>query len=254
MKYDNIILNLQSYITKYKESSNLISQDHKNNINGLLSCRNYFSQNFTKIIEDLNIIIEAISNPSNNSNNSNNSNKESEEVSPASIVIDLNRNWLPHQGNKGEGNVVKSTNVGGSYYCVKSEELLTGAFLCKIEIINVSGCGSWNKSAGIIKENSTNNDNNYYMDSVLFHSSGKIPSSKFSGSGDGSLVISEPWKNGDVIFIKRDYDNSIHFGLNDENYLKRAYEDVTGNFRIVLGFLSSSSISDHFEMIYLRNL
>jgi len=92
------------------------------------------------------------------------------------------------------------------------------------------------------------------MDSVLFHSSGRIPSSKFSDSEDSSLVVSEPWKNGDVIFIKRDYDNSIHFGLNDENNLKSAYDDVTGNFRIVLGFLNSASNGDHFEMTYLRSL
>jgi hypothetical protein len=152
------------------------------------------------------------------------------------------------------GNRINVTPRGSSYWATKSVEVLEGAFICKIRVvsINSNSVGSyWNYAVGIIRSDSTN-DTSYYNDSVIMQSNGYIPE-KFSGSGSTRQLFTQNWENGDVIIIKRDENNSVFFGINDENSLQLAFHGIIGKFRIVLGF-STSMNGDIFELEELNIL
>jgi len=227
---------------------NSILEQKKINVNksssmksDFLSIKDYFSSNYELIIQDLTNIIDGVSNI-----DINNTKTEEIEESPASKQT-MNLCWMSDstvQGN--EITLVKKT--GASYWYVQSEQLLTGPFICKVSVnLLLSVNDYWKHTFGIIKENS-NNISQYYMDCILFNSLGYL-AKKFSSSGAYKKIF-DKWKTGDELIIKRDYDNTILFGLNDENELIEAFTSIIGNFRIVMGF-SKNIEGDQFTMNYL---
>lgn len=140
-------------------------------------------------------------------------------------------------------------NVGGSYWCVRSEEVLEGCFIARVKIIAINPnnvTNYWNYGIGICKAESTN-DSSYYNDSVVFLSNGWL-ANKFSGSGSYRQIFQRNWVNNDEIIIKRDESNTVFFGINDEGSLVKAFDSIGGNYRIIIGF-GQSMLNDTFELI-----
>ena len=83
----------------------------------------------------------------------------------------------------------------------------------------------------------------------MFLCTGKF-SKKFEGNESG-LSFPEKWKTGDDIIIKRDSDNDLWFGLNDEQSVVKSC-NAEGSFRIVMGFLNGDKSSEEFKLTYLQ--
>lgn len=164
-------------------------------------------------------------------------------------------------GKKGEcldfigcnGPVVETTTGrGGTYWTAKSEEVVTGEFRAKIKIHNIDSSrvsSNFSYALGICRKNSTGTDN-YYNDSVLLQANGYL-ANKFTGSGTHKKILKNNWKNGDEIFIIRDKNNSLYFAVNDEKEAILAFENISGDFRIVMGFSTGNS-GDRFELVELN--
>ena len=238
----NKVLIINSNFTAIKNKYN--NNDHyKKNLEGLINIKENFTSEYQNVITTLTQIIEKISSTTKES-------KEDEEESPASKVTMLNLSWM--RDSQVEGNFLRiNTTKSCSYWIVKSEEVLDWPFVCKIVVVNIqSTTGYWNHSAGIIKENQINSDDTYYNDSLVYQSNG-YAAVAFSSSGGGQK-ISESWKTNDIVFIKRDSENNVYMGLNDETNLVLAFPKIEGRFRIYMAF-SSSSRSDEFRLDYLQN-
>ena len=238
----NKVLNINLNFTAIKNRHN--NYDHfKKNLEELKNIKEYFTSEYQNVITILTQIIEKISTTTKEL-------KEDEEESPASKVTMLNLNWMPD--SQSEGNIVRNNATkGSSYWIVKSEELLDGPFVCKIVVVKIQLTnGYWDHSAGIIKENQNNSEGTYYNDSLVYQSNG-YAAVAFSSSGGGQK-ISESWKTNDIVFIKRDSENNVYMGLNDETNLVLAFPKIEGRFRIYMAF-SSSSRSDEFRLDYLQN-
>jgi len=237
--------------SKYKL---LLEQDAINhdtyikNKNNLIGLKEHFSSRYELIIQDLTKVIECIS--SLEEKKKSEKTEEDIEESPAGKPSCLNLCWMSDPAT--QCNVINVINDGKEYYwCVKSEEVLFGPFICKISVdLLINLPDYWNHTCGIIKEDGVNNIS-YYNDSILMNSNGYI-ASKFSGSGAHKIIF-DKWKTGDELIIKRDHNNSISFGLNDENNLKEEFFSIEGNFRIVMGFCNSIQ-GDKFSMKYLQNI
>jgi hypothetical protein len=148
--------------------------------------------------------------------------------------------------------VETSTGRGGTYWSVKSEEVLTGEFKAKIKVHNIDSSkvsGNFSYAVGICRKNSTNIDN-YFNDCVLLQANGYL-ANKFTGTGTHKKLFKNNWKNGDEIIISRDKVNSVYFAINDEKETLLAFENISGDFRIVMGFNSNNS-GDKFELIELN--
>jgi len=238
----NKFLNINSNFTTFKNKHNT-NEHHKKNLEELKNIKEYFTSEYQNVITILTQIIEKISTTTKEL-------KEDEEESPASKVTMLNLNWMPD--SQSEGNIVRNNATkGSSYWIVKSEELLDGPFVCKIVVVKIQLTnGYWDHSAGIIKENQNNSEGTYYNDSLVYQSNG-YAAVAFSSSGGGQK-ISESWKTNDIVFIKRDSENNVYMGLNDETNLVLAFPKIEGRFRIYMAF-SSSSRSDEFRLDYLQN-
>ena len=93
----------------------------------------------------------------------------------------------------------------------------------------------------------------YLDDSILMLGNGWLPE-KFSENACFKHIFPEKlWQEGDELIVIRDFDNSIWFGINDDNNLVKAFDNIRGNFRIVIGF--SNTAGDYtFEMVYLNRL
>ena len=98
-------------------------------------------------------------------------------------------------------NMITTTTHTGSYWCVKSDIVLTGTFEAKVTIIKIDSSkvnDDWNYGFGIIRAINSD-DNTYYNDSVFFKSNGI--QTKLSGSND-IKVFSDLWKDGDILMVK----------------------------------------------------
>ena len=238
----NKVLNINSNFTAIKNRHNNYDHFRKN----LEDFKN-IKENFTSEYQNISQIIEKITS---NRKESKEDEQYDDQESPASKVTMLNLNWMPD--SQSEGNIVRNNATkGSSYWIVKSEELLDGPFVCKIVVVKIQLTnGYWDHSAGIIKENQNNSEGTYYNDSLVYQSNG-YAAVAFSSSGGGQK-ISESWKTNDIVFIKRDSENNVYMGLNDETNLVLAFPKIEGRFRIYMGF-SNSSRSDEFRLDYLQN-
>ena len=174
--------------------------------------------------------------------------EEKENESQASIKRCLNLNWIPRQGAT-EDNLVSNTYQTGSYWCVKSEEILDGAFIFKILIEHIGDTPDWRHQAGITI---FDKEGKHYKDGCFFLSSGifQVP---FEGA-NSSTVYPQKWKTGDEILIKRDTDGYLWFGLNNEFDMVK-HDKVEGNVRITMGFLNmNTTASEKFRMTNLEIL
>ena len=164
----------------------------------------------------------------------------------------LSLNWLD------EGKSTKFNEVSNkkqnllNYWLARSEEILDGAFMCRILVENIADNKDWHHGAGLIKFDKNVDENGFYgYASILFMSNGKIYP-PFNGKTNLSSYP-EKWKNSDEILIKRDHESNIWFGLNDETQMMKSCTEE-GKFRIVLGFLNKDKENEVFKMIYLQKL
>lgn len=146
----------------------------------------------------------------------------------------------------GTPNIRSSVQVA-SYWREVSEEILDGEFFCRIKIHNIETNVEWGVCVGLIRADSTNR-NEYYRDSLLFMSTGKINMKFLHRTGREFL---RPWQIGDEILIRRDAFNDVYFGLNEEDSFEQAYSSIFGSFHVVVGFKSSRT-GDHLEIIDLE--
>jgi len=207
--------------------------------------KNHFSANYNEIVNDLALIIN---NLSENDKNDKNEEHEEHDESPASKINSLNLNWKQVYGAT-DGNEVKNIPYGGSYWRVKSEEVLDGPFICRILVEKINCNDTWHHGAGIIKYDQDIMEA-YYNQSCLYLSSGHFTKPFYGGCQD---EIHQKWENGNEIIIKRDYENDLWFGLNDEFSMIKSCK-AEGQFRIVLGFLNISNKDDAFKLIQLKVL
>jgi len=249
--YENKAQEIRSKYEKMNNELSAIKAINHDNISNLGLLKNLFSSQYQDVIQDLTKIIEYIS--ANKENKDNKDNKEKvEEESPASIIRMLDLGWNEHETVEDTLITLGKKTITGSYWCVTSRQVLEGSFLCKIlvEEMNTQSPSWWVHNFGIIKKDRKNNDDVYYNDSIVIASNGSL-AGRYSGSGDAKKLFEGFWKTGDTLIVKRDNQNNIYFGLNDETDLKLAYENEEGEFRIVLGF-GSASKTDSFRMMYLN--
>lgn len=173
---------------------------------------------------------------------------------PTSKLIDpeLKITFGKGQGNtnlmNGTNFIIAQRRNTGSYWRERSDEIFDGAMFARIKVHNISRRSDWSLNIGLQRANS-NNDNSYYMDGVFFMCSGKI-TNQFQGNVGRNMHSA--WNNGDEILISRDENNNVLFGLNDESTLTQAYANITGPFRICIGF-SSACNGDHIELLEVEN-
>jgi len=242
---DNKINNLESIIKSNLDDKKNEFERYQKTKAGFLELKEIFSKNFQLVVTDLTLIINNMSDPEINKI------EEKEDASPASIKRNLNLNWIPINSNTTDENIVKnSKQTVGSYWCARSEEVLDGAFICRILVGNIGDTPDWHHHAGIIKHDKYS-AGSYYVDACLMLSSGifQIP---FQGS-NSSNRYPQSWKTGDEIIIKRDFENDIWFGLNNEfDMLKSCKQE--GSFRIAIGFLNCNKPQEVFKMVELKLL
>lgn len=145
-------------------------------------------------------------------------------------------------------NVIIATNRGGSYWCECSEDVFEGPLFARLRINNISRKSDWSLNIGLQRAESTNT-NSYYQDGVFFMCSGKITVAFQGNQGRNCL---RAWNNGDEVLIRRDENNVVYFGLNDETTLENVYNSVPGRMRLCVGF-SSSMINDNIEIVEVEN-
>lgn len=145
-------------------------------------------------------------------------------------------------------NIIDATQRTGSYWCECSNEVLEGAFFAVLKIHNITRKSDWSLNIGIQRATSTN-QGSYYQDGCFFMCSGKI-TTQFQGNTGRNFK--RQWNNGDEVLIKRDENNNVFMALNNEDELEQAYTNITGPFRICVGF-SSGMIGDKIEFLELDN-
>ena len=175
------------------------------------------------------------------------------------IVDYTTDNFKINLGKRGEcldliacnGSIIETgATRGGTYWCVRSEEVFTGSFQAKIKIHKIDDTKAnnyWGYAIGISRSNSTIIDN-YFNDSICLQANGYL-ANKFTGTGSHKKLFKTNWKKGDEIVVKRDEKNDVYFGVYNENSSEMllAFENIVGEFRIVIGF-TSSSVGDKFEL------
>ena len=151
--------------------------------------------------------------------------------------------------DRNTGSMVESKHkTGSTYNFSKSEESFSGEFRARLKIVKIdnskSGGGLY-AGIGIIRKNSTNYDV-FYNDSIILQSSGYI-ANKFSSSSTHKKLFDKKWETDDEITVSRDKNDNIYFGKNEDKDIL-AFEKITGEFRLVVGF-NSSSHGDQIELI-----
>lgn len=141
------------------------------------------------------------------------------------------------------------TNYGTQVISTSLENIQNNfEFKIRIIKINEKKAKSYsNYCIGIIRNNAISPDT-YFNNSILLQSNGFLYN-KFSNISYGSKLFSECWKDGDIISCLKDEKNDIYFKLNDEPY-KKAYNEVTGNFNVVIGVNNSVEFGE-FELLEL---
>ena len=139
----------------------------------------------------------------------------------------------------------------GSYWCSKSDYILKGAFEAKISILkideNEANKDYWCYIVGLIKVKESYVDDKFLNNSICLANNGYIK--KFFGNHTFKL-FNYNWKCNDIIIVKRDSLKNIYFGIN--NQTKVAYENISGHFRLVIGFSSSVRDGDILELTELN--
>jgi hypothetical protein len=249
---------VEKYITITEEFEELVKSVSEK-INNLSSSDTKVKNEIKKIKKDLDDKLNFISNPSlfsrefddiitKSTNKLTHSKIEEILVDKFNFSMNfkMNLNW---ESGSPE---ISVTSRGSSYWCTKSEEVLDGPFTCKVLIKNINSSNAdshWNYAFGLIRETGSNNESSYYNDCVLFQSNGYLPT-QFSGSGNGVSLFTQKWKTGDIILMKRDEYGNVFFGINSEDTYKEGFKNITGRFKICMGF-STSMTGDKFEMVEL---
>lgn len=120
----------------------------------------------------------------------------------------------------------------------RSEESFTGEFTAKftIDSINQSKVkGNLNYCIGVCQKTSVN-VNDYYTSSVFVMSSG-FANEKYKNVATKNK-LSETWKEGDEITIRRDNKNDIYYVLNNEEP-KLVINGLVGEYKLIVAFAAN---------------
>lgn len=151
----------------------------------------------------------------------------------------------------GSNKVITVTKSGISYWAETSKEILKGSFLAKIKVINIDSStanSDWYQSVGIM--DATNTDfNSYYSYSSILKSTGEF----YNSSGGTQRLFNSPFKTDDTIYMKRDEENNLYFAINDEDDMKLARSNCSGDYKIVFGFMFACN-GDTYELEELSEL
>lgn len=148
----------------------------------------------------------------------------------------------------GNGNIVKS-NV------VQSEEVLLKEFEVRIRINKFKLSEEITNQdlayIGIIKLNSYCSNETFFSNSILISSNGSLLNKNLKTSSKNSFL--KKWKEGDVVFIKRDSKGNVYFGINqfDDNSLILSYKNIVGEYRVVIA-IPDNRIDNEFELIEIK--
>jgi len=148
-------------------------------------------------------------------------------------------------------NLITVKNNTGSYYCEKSEAIVDGRFECQLYVKKLTNCNAnsmWYFSFGLVQTTDFD-ENSYYSHSACLFSTGQLNLALQGANGD---KIHDNWRTGDNIFMKRDENNDVWFAMNSRDGYKKAFSGLSGQFRIVMGFINSINTADEFEMVELR--
>ena len=250
MSLDDKIIELNENIKNQLNILNYESNQIQKSKTTFLNLKDIFSAKFSEVVNDIQLVLNNITKE--NKDNLKELIESKENESPASKITMLSLNWLD-EGKSTKCNEVRNKRHNiNNYWLARSEEILDGAFMCKILVENITGNKDWHHGAGLIKFDKNVNENGFYgYASILFMSSSKFNSPFNRGSSITNYP--EKWKNGDEILIKRDHENNIWFGLNDESKMVKSCTEE-GKFRIVLGFLNKDKENEVFKMIYIQKL
>jgi hypothetical protein len=151
--------------------------------------------------------------------------------------------------DRSKGSIVESKQKTGTTYSFsKSEESFPGEFRARFKIVKIDSSKTvigLYAGIGIIRKNSTNYDV-FYNDSIVLQSNGYI-SNKFTIISNHKKLFDKKWETDDEITVSRDKYDNIYFGKNEDNACL-AFEKITGEFKLVVGF-NSSSHEDVIELI-----
>ena len=245
-KYDERINSLTKYLDSLVKNSKCLKYNTNLNNTKFIELKNVISDRFKIVLNELNEVIENVSNKNNNNG------KEEIEESPASIKKCLNLNWREHE--RATGSIVDNSGeyLNNSHWHVESEEILSGVFTARIRLNKyTSNSNNWTCAIGMIRADEKIKTNGYYNHSVVLLNDCSIVD-KFSGSETRRKILNgRVWTEGDEIIIKRDNNDSVYFGMNDEQSCEFAYNGIAGDYRIVIGFINHESKNDLFELVYL---
>ena len=238
LKSINDLFNIQLELQKTnKDKSKLVLSELK-------IAKELIFKEFSKVIEEIEII-----------SNSVDKNNEIIEESPASKKSFMNLNWSPHvQVNGAFVDNNYEIKEGGSHWHVESDQVFSGALLCKIKLVQYThNSNNWKCGIGLIRNNN-NTIYQYYNHSIVMANDTLI-NTKFTGTDTKIRLFQNTiWKEGDEIIVKRDNSNDVYFGINDESSMVKGYDNIEGDFRIVIGFINFMEKNDIFELIYLKDL
>jgi len=245
--YNEILKELEGKIKTSLEVKNIEVKKKRNSKLKFLSIKDFYSTNLYQIVNDIQLLLNSIAKEKEQS-------EHKDDESPASKITMLSLNWADEGLSTHFNEVRNKRQQVQNYWVARSEEILDGAFTCKILVENISETSRNNQfyhGAGIIQHDKNVSERGYYAYACcLFLSNGDI-SKPFEGNPNPNIKTLKPWKNGDIIIIKRDTDNDLWFGLNDESDMVKS-ANVPGSFRIVMGFIKADKENEVFKMIYLQ--
>ena len=176
-----------------------------------------------------------------------------EDVSPASKVF-INLTWKDHLQVNGPfvNNNYQIDNIY-THWHVESSEAFSGPLLCKIKLVKYKhNSNNWTCAIGLIRNNS-NSIGDYYNYSVVL-ANDCLVNTQFTGKNTRKRIMGRKWEEGDEIIVKRDKNNDVYFGINDESSMVKGFDKIEGEFRVIIGFINKIEKDDTFELVILKHL
>jgi len=138
------------------------------------------------------------------------------------------------------------------YWKVETEDTLTGAFLCKVQVKKFvtrdpNGLKDTEHMFGLMASKC----DNFLNKCLLMSSKGKLvlPVAKVSEKSLGNS-----WKQDDCLILQRDKQNKIYFGMNEAKNLTYSGDIFKGPVKVIMSFLNKSRSEnklDEFTLIHL---
>lgn len=241
-KFEMLVKAVNSNI-KTLDISDQASKEEFKRLKKSLDDQTEYLDNEEKLKEDFNLIVEKAT-------------KRFEklklfDLAQPKLKFHIGKYGCSYELTGGTGSILKGvTGKQGNYWYAISEEILEGKFVAKIKVNEINSEKTktqFSHAVGLIRSKAIINDGNYQKESILLQSNGYI-ADRFTNSGMFKKLFDTPWTKSDEIIIKRDSKNDLYFAINDETNFKKAFGNVTGEYRLVIG-LSTQIVGDELELI-----